>query len=1330
MTALLETLASYVPAMIARRIASPLTSFELPHATQFPAAVLYADISGFSVLADQLAQQGPVGAEELTRLLNDYFGQLIDLIVAHGGEVVKFAGDALLAFWAEDERRRAAAEGEREREDDIPAPPLSHPPSSLSVATLRAAQCALAMQALLRVELANDQVPLTMHIGIGAGDVTAMRLGGVNGHWELLVTGAPIVQAAMAEHAAQAGEVIVSAEAWELVTPQCVGTASLNGGERVVRLDAVQLPLPLSPARASELATLSAEALRAYVPLAVSSRIEAGQTAWLAELRTITTLFINLPDLNARTSLTQAQHVMRALQTVINRYQGSINKLSVDDKGITLIAVLGLPPLAHEDDALRGVRAALEAEGALRELGLNSAIGITTGRAFCGSVGNERRREYTMIGDVVNLAARLMQAAQPMANPESSGVNAPPQASERKTSEAMPLVLCDEATYEAAHAQLDFETLSPLSVKGKPEPIPCYRPIGQRRFTARTDNVLVGRARERQSLLQALERLVRDKVSSYFLIEGEAGIGKSQLIAELRRQAEAQRLSVFVGAGSAIEQATPYQGWRGVFSQLFDLNVMGDLEKRRRHILDLLELEPELEKMAPLFNSVLPLDLPDNEHTAQLTGAARANRTRDLLLQTLQWSCARSPKLLILEDAHWFDTASWALAWLMIQRVQPMMLILATRPLLESGDGAAMTAAPEYSLIRETPTVQTLKLDVLTPSDVVTLVCQRLGVSKAPAEVLSFIQEKAQGNPFFSVELAYALYDENAIIVEGDECRLAAGVDNLRELHLPDTVQGAITSRIDRLPPPQQLALKTASVIGREFELDLLRDIYPVATDHPHLPNILNALQRHDLLAVEMRELVPLYRFKHAIIQEVVYNLMLYAQRRALHRVVAEWHERTYAGDLSRFYSVLAYHWQQANHAAKALAYFELAGEQALSFSAYQEALTFFNQAHALAMTPAEAAPSAAATETQPPSRLASLTLRLGEVSMLLGETAAARERFEESLTLARQLNDPQRSVDALNMLGRLEMARGEHDKAMTLYRECLSLAETHEHRLGMAQTLNNMGLVERQRGNYTQAEAYFTQSLQIHSEIANQGGVAGALTNLGQMARVRGKLADATTYFEHALILFRKLHSQTNIAHVLNQLGVVAETRGLYNEAENHFQEALEIYRDIGHRAGMAWSLSNLGDCALLRGDYETAGSLFHDSLDLRRALGDQGGLIWDWVSLGRVMLGFGNIAEAKQYFHEAIQLAQRLNLEPRLLYAVAGFAQLRLQEGQTLRAAELLGLALHHPSSDSEIEASARPILTALRVLLPLNQLNVALLRGQTLELQQVIRELIGEP
>jgi tetratricopeptide (TPR) repeat protein/class 3 adenylate cyclase len=1036
------------------------------------------------------------------------------------------------------------------------------------------------------------------------------------------------------------------------------------------------------------------------VPTAILSRVEAGQTAWLAELRAITTLFINLPDLNAATTLPQAQQALRALQTVIYRYQGSINKLSEDDKGITLIAALGLPPLAHEDDALRGARVALDAHAALHELGLNGAIGVTTGRAFCGSVGNERRREYTMIGDVVNLSARLMQAAQ-----------------------ARLSILCDEATYEAARAQLDFETLPRLNVKGKAEPVACYRPIGQKRGgvsgTARMEKSIVGRERERQWLLEALERLRREGASGCCLIEGEAGIGKSRLVAELRQQAEARRFTVFVGTGSAIEQATPYQGWHGVFSQMFDLNVMGDLEKRRRHILDLLELEAELEKLAPLFNAVLPLDLPDNDHTAQLTGAARANRTRDLLLQTLQWSCARSPKVIILEDAHWFDTASWALTWLIMQRVQPLLLVVATRPLSQSGDGATTTIPPEYQMMRESAETRFLKLDVLAEGDVAALVCQRLGVRAVPSAALSFIQEKAQGNPFFSVELAYALHDEGAIVVEGHECRLATGVADLRALHLPDTVQGAITSRIDRLPPPQQLSLKTASVIGREFELRLLQDVYPVATDRVHLPDILNALQRHDLLTIEMRELVPIYHFKHAIIQDVVYNLMLYAQRRTLHRTVAEWYERAYEGDLSQFYSLLAYHWQQASNTTKALSYFEQAGEQALSFSAYQEALTFFNQAHALATTSMEATPAS--------SRLASLTLRLGEVYMLLGEMEAARARFDESLSLARQMDDHQRSVDALNMLGRLEALRGEHDQAMALYRECLALATEHGHRLGMAQTLNNMGLVERQRGNYDQAEAYFTQSLQIHGELDNRGGVAGALTNLGQMARVRGALGDATSYYEQGLALFRKLHSQTNIAHVLNQLGIVAQLRGLYNEAENHFQEALAIYRDIGHRSGMAWSLSNLGDCAMLRGDYATAGSLFHDSLDARRVLGDQGGAIWDLVSLGRVMVGFGNVNEAKQYFHEAIQTAQRLGLEPRLLYVVAGFAQLSIQEGRTVEAAELLGLALQHPASDSEIEASTRPILTALRVLLPLNQLNEAMARGQTMELQAVIKRLV---
>src|SRR5262249_48895505 len=156
------------------------------------------------------------------------------------------------------------------------------------------------------------------------------------------------------------------------------------------------------------------------------------------------------------------QNVMQGLQTAIYRYEGSVNKLSVDDKGATLVAGFGLPPLSHEDDPARGVQAALAIESKLQELGVACAIGVITGRAFCGIVGGERRREYTIMGDVVNLAARLMQAAKGT-------------------------VLCDAATYQASQARLAFDELPAIHVKGKSDAIAIYRPRGISLATARLE---------------------------------------------------------------------------------------------------------------------------------------------------------------------------------------------------------------------------------------------------------------------------------------------------------------------------------------------------------------------------------------------------------------------------------------------------------------------------------------------------------------------------------------------------------------------------------------------------------------------------------------------------------------------------------------------------------------------------------------------------------------------------------------------------------------------------------------------------------------------------
>jgi len=893
----LKILASYLPHLLTHRIAADPQRITAPVMERLETVALFADISGFTRLTERLSQEGPEGAEELSRLLNAYFGQLIDLIHKHGGDVVKFAGDALLANWPVTET--------------LP----------LTLGALAAAQCALAMQATMRSFDARG-ARLSLRIGVGTGELSVEHLGGEFGLWQLLITGEALTQLNQAEHQAQPGQVVVSPQVWEAIRASSVGETLPEGGTRLTQITTPITPTPL-PLTAPTLAM--DEALRSYLPGAILSRVAAGQTAWLAELRLVTVLFVHLPELNHQTPLDLAQTAIRTLQQTLYHYEGSVDKLNVDQKGVALVAALGLPPLAHEDDATRGVQAALAMQAELRKLGWSSSIGITTGRAFCGSIGNEQRREYTMMGDVVNLAARLMQAANGK-------------------------ILCDAATYQSAQEDLAFTSLPPIMVKGKAEPVVVYQPqstqqrgelVGSLKMRG-AQTPIVGRKAERMILSEQLQVLLRGRTGGEIVIEGEAGIGKSRLVEELLQLAAASGIESLVGAADAVEKLTPYYAWRAVFSQALSIDADNDSEAQRQAALERIGLTPIWlwTRLSPLLNAVLPLELPDNDVTLQMTGQVRADNIRDLLLQILQ-AVAQTPRLLVLEDTHWLDSASWALVNQVSQRIKTILLVVATRPL---GDNLPL----EYAQLLNAPTTKRLRLEMLAPDEAVTLVCQRLGITLLPEPVAALIREKAEGNPFFSEELAYALRDAGLIRIVGNECRLTTNASSLNELRFPDTVQGVITSRIDRLQPAQQLTLKVASVIGRTFPFRTLHDVYPVEPDRGNLPSYIKDLAQLDLTPLDVPEPNLTYIFKHIITQEVAYNLMLYQQRRNLHQAIAEWFERTYPHDLSAHYQLLAYHWREAEVIDKAVNYLEQAGEQAMRNHASAEAIEFFSQALAL----------------------------------------------------------------------------------------------------------------------------------------------------------------------------------------------------------------------------------------------------------------------------------------------------------------------------------------------------------------------------------------------
>jgi class 3 adenylate cyclase len=291
-----ESLRTYVPEFLMSRFSARQEPLAAPGMERFPAAVLFADISGFIPLADRLAQRSPAG-EELSGLLNAYFGQLMALIAAHAGEVITFAGDGLLAAWPAIDEDSA-------------------------VSTRRAGHAALAVGAALHDYDAGNGVRLSLRLGVGAGEVMALRVGGLGGRWRLLLSGAPLLQVSRAEQRAAPGQAVLSPQAWELVRDACTGQLLPGGYLRLTTCDAPPALRALSRPTQD-----LGDAVYAYVPEVVRARLAAGQAEWLAELRRVTALFLNLLDADpaAPDQLEPLQLAMATVQPILQRYEGNLS---------------------------------------------------------------------------------------------------------------------------------------------------------------------------------------------------------------------------------------------------------------------------------------------------------------------------------------------------------------------------------------------------------------------------------------------------------------------------------------------------------------------------------------------------------------------------------------------------------------------------------------------------------------------------------------------------------------------------------------------------------------------------------------------------------------------------------------------------------------------------------------------------------------------------------------------------------------------------------------------------------------------------------------------
>lgn len=1156
-TRAVDIYSQFLPELIIENAISGEELANVAFAEQVHCAVMFADISGFTPLAERFSAEGAAGAEKLTSTLNDYFSYLVEIVRDHGGDVVKFAGDAVLAIWQDGTESR-----------------------DLAYASWRATQCGIEIQETLRNYEASG-VELKLRVAIGAGPISIAHVGGVFNRWEFLLAGKPLEQVGVVSDEIEPGVIGLSEHLWGLLNAD---TDANPEGELIAEgIYVVNRVQSLEKRRNRPnlvLVDSQQELLRHYLPAAITHRLDAGLDDFLGELRRLTILFVNLPDINYATQVEQAQEIMVALQRSCYRYEGSINKLSVDDKGVSVLAALGLPPLAHDDDPDRGVKAALTMNQALNDLGIRNSIGVSTGRVYCGVVGSQNRREYTIMGDSVNLAARLMQNA-------NGGV------------------LCDLTSFNRTTNDVVFEPAKFIKLKGKTNPEEVYHATSLHETEhVREITPIVGRKAERALLREHMANLLANNESKTLLIEAEQGYGKTRLADDAIRQFESESVTLIVGSADAIERSTPYYTIRSILMRLLDIQKDTASGVLLTYLNKLLA-DSDCKDILPLLSSIIPIEVEETDFTLQMEGEVRASQTTRILLEIFKKVGVYKKYVVVIDDVHWMDAASWGVVAAVSKALSPLYLVLVSRPLPEPPRELRDLMASSYA--------QTLVLEPMSPKEIVELVCQRLGVTLLPDAVSELIQTRAEGHPYFSEEMGFALRDSEIITIENGECRLndAEGAAS-NTIDVPDTIEGLITSRVDRLGSLQGTAIRLASVIGKSFSVKLLKAIFPVEVSEEDLTELLGECENLDLVSLEVPGDDARYVFKHSITQEVSYSLLLTDQRRQLHEQVAQWFEEQKEG--TGPYAVIAYHWEMAGNYDKALLYLIRAIEETLDEYANQDAIKLCRRALRFA-------------DAHPVSKVdyGKLLSRLGQAQRAVGHLEDAKLSFESA---AAEFGFPFPGGSLSTILGVLKEAFGQYRHAKRGALKFRPTAERTALLLEAASAYDNVQIIYYWGGDKLKmiysclkAANLGCDSGELSRSLVETNGNLGLVTGIAPLPKV------AEYYINMTKRQASELNHGPTSAYIATPIGTYKNGLAEWQASNEEFVEGLAIAKRIGDERQWATLTSARTSMLINHSELKEARKRYAELLKSGEQREDPQTIVWSYLGQCRALVRMGDL-------------------------------------------------------------------------------------------------------
>ena len=1127
-------------------------------------SALFADISGFTPLTERLRYLfgSRRGAEELTDYLNNVYAGLITAVEQYGGSVISFAGDGITCWFD-------MADG--------PAPE-------------RAVACGLALpQALGGLTTDNNpqpnvnETPLVLKTAIATGSARRLAIGDPAYHYVDSLVGPTITRLVAAEHLAEKGEVVI-----DEATAQALGDTlavsewrphhALNARFGVV----AHLEKAVVTSPPSDLTELDPALVKPWLHRPVYEREVAGQTSFLAKFRPCAALFVLFEGINYEADEAPAQLdlFIQQIQAVADRYEGTLLHLIIGDRGD--YAYLNFGALhAHEDDARRALKAAIDLREAARQLAWLAPLqmGVSYGLMWVGAYGGPTRRTFSALGDDVNLAARLMKIA------------APDQ------------ILVSQAVETAVSPPYHFDHLSSIRIKGKSDLLPLFRlnetalahPIRLQEPSYALP--MVGRQAELRLIDQKLD-LVRQGQGQVVGIVAEAGLGKSRLVAEVIGLA---RPKGFVGYGGACQSDglhTPYLAWKSIWAAFFEVDATAPHSAQLKSLTNKIkQLSPDRLDALPLLGNMLNLSIPDNGFTQTLTPEMRQRVLHVLLEDCLKTAVNNKPILIIIEDLHWIDALAHDLLEELAKSLtrHAVCLLLAYRPpQVERVQAPRLESLPNFTKIdlselkkREAEQLLRLKLSQLYPTR----------SDDMPPQVVEKLLVRTQGNPFYLEELLNFLRDRN--LDPRDPAALA-------EVDLPDSLHSLILSRIDQLSQQERTTLRVASIVGRLFHARWLTGYYPELGNLPQIKPTLERLDQLDITPLDTPEPELTYLFKHIVTHEVTYASLPFATRARLHEQLARYLEQlAQSQPLAALLDTIAHHYGQSHNQAKQREYFQKAGNAAQAAFANEAALEYF----------ARLAPLL----TDSAAKMA-LYRQQAAVLELTGRWDEAETAERAALVLAQEIGDKSAVAYCQLALGKLFRLRGLYSDAQAWLTQARQGFEVLNNQSGLAQTQILTGTIWRLQGSFANAYTALAEGLTLTQATNEKQAAALAFKELGIVVGLQGDFATSQSLFEQSLALCRQAQDKWGIAAAFSNLGVLAHEQGAYGRSQALYEESLATFRAIGNKWGVASVLLHLGHLAIEQEDATAAHRFYGEARQLCQEMDDKHNLFYALSGLAAV--------------------------------------------------------------------------------------------------------------